>query len=197
MSTHRASRADKIGDAAIAVLASSGMRGLTHRAVDQAAGLPQGTTSNYARTRAALIGLSLTRTTELESADIAALTAEGVPADTGQLAELIARIVARSIAQNRPHMLARYELALEATRRPELRAAYDEVGLRFRQEAEALLAAAGSRDPARHARMLMGYAEGIMFDTIAGTAWQHTPTIDEIRRNLSELLATMTAAQTS
>ena len=47
-------RARQVADAAIAVLADHGGRGLTHRAVDQAAGLAPGTTSNYARTREAL-----------------------------------------------------------------------------------------------------------------------------------------------
>jgi hypothetical protein len=46
-----------------------GLRRLTHRAVDQAAGLPPGTTSNYARTRAALLTLTLTRIAELDAAD--------------------------------------------------------------------------------------------------------------------------------
>ena len=62
-------RTRQIGDAAIAVLAEHGARGLTHRAVDQAAGLPPGTTSNYARTRAALLTLTLARIDELDTAE--------------------------------------------------------------------------------------------------------------------------------
>src|SRR5690242_7844626 len=62
-------RTRQVGDAAIAVLAEHGARGLTHRAVDQAAGLPPGTTSNYARTRAALLTLVLTRIDELDTAE--------------------------------------------------------------------------------------------------------------------------------
>ena len=62
-------RTRQVGDAAIAVLAEQGARGLTHRAVDAEAGLPSGTTSNYARTREALLTLTLTRIAELEAAD--------------------------------------------------------------------------------------------------------------------------------
>src|SRR5260370_22885007 len=65
-------RARQVADAAIAVLADHGPRGLTHRAVDQAAGLPPGTTSNYARTREALLTLTLTRIAELDLAEGAA-----------------------------------------------------------------------------------------------------------------------------
>src|ERR1700748_3081833 len=85
-------RTRQVGDAAIAVLADQGgrgrpppapprrrpepaaprARGLTHRAVDRAAGLPPGTTSNYARTREALLRLALARIAELDLAEGAA-----------------------------------------------------------------------------------------------------------------------------
>ena len=48
-------RREDLGDAAIAVVAERGLKGLTHRAVDSAAHVPAGTTSNYFRTRQALI----------------------------------------------------------------------------------------------------------------------------------------------
>lgn len=50
-----ARRRIEIADAALAVLAAEGSRGLTHRAVDEAAGLPSGSTSNHFRTRSALL----------------------------------------------------------------------------------------------------------------------------------------------
>lgn len=85
-------------------------------------------------------------------------------------------------------MLARYELALEATPWPELRAIYDQAGRLYREGAPALLAAAGSADPSRDARMLTAWAEGIMFDTIAGAGWHHAPIRDELRASVSEYL---------
>ena len=48
-------RRDLITDTAIRIVAEQGMRGLTHRAVDREAGLPEGSTSAYFRTRKALI----------------------------------------------------------------------------------------------------------------------------------------------
>ncbi|MBL0781565.1 TetR family transcriptional regulator, partial [Streptomyces albidoflavus] len=60
-------RADRIADAALALLAERGLRGLTHRAVDEAAGLPQGSTSNHARTRLALLRTVVRRQAERES----------------------------------------------------------------------------------------------------------------------------------
>ncbi|MFC7482775.1 TetR/AcrR family transcriptional regulator [Luedemannella flava] len=54
-------RRDDLLDAAITVLGEGGMRALTHRAVDAAAGLPAGSTSNYFRTRDALLGAVIDR----------------------------------------------------------------------------------------------------------------------------------------
>ncbi|MER6985055.1 TetR/AcrR family transcriptional regulator, partial [Streptomyces carpinensis] len=62
-----ASRPERVADAALALLAERGMRGLTHRAVDEAAGLPQGSTSNLARTRQALLDLAVRRLAEREA----------------------------------------------------------------------------------------------------------------------------------
>jgi len=58
-------RAALIADTAIALIAERGLRGLTHRAVDEAAGLPSGSTSNLARTRAALLETALARIADL------------------------------------------------------------------------------------------------------------------------------------
>jgi len=56
-----------VADAALDVVAAHGMKGLTHRAVDAASGSPAGTTSNYFRTRAALVAAAVDR---LEQRDL-------------------------------------------------------------------------------------------------------------------------------
>lgn len=47
-------RMERLLDAALTVVADGGIRGLTHRAVDRQAGLPEGSCSAYLRTRSAL-----------------------------------------------------------------------------------------------------------------------------------------------
>src|SRR4051794_36894495 len=47
-------RRRKLLEAALHVIADEGLRGLTHRAVDRRAGLPEGSCSAYLRTRHAL-----------------------------------------------------------------------------------------------------------------------------------------------
>jgi AcrR family transcriptional regulator len=217
-------RTRQVGDAAIAVLAEHGARGLTHRAVDQAAGLPPGTTSNYARTRAALLTLVLTRIDELDTAeatggvDVADVTndAGGVRGAIGvfgagldgagldgagpggarladALADVLAALLDRWITDSgaRRRVLARFELALEATRRPELRAAYDEMGQAIRVQVVELLAAAGSAHPERDAWTLIASVEGTAFYALAGAGGAAVPARDELRAQVTGLLASL------
>ena len=189
-----------MADAAIAVLADHGGRGLTHRAVDQAAGLPPGTTSNYARTRAALLTLALTRIAELDAADGADGLAgpevsgwDGSDADRAGLADALARMLHRMTTDTeaRRRLLARFELAFEATRRPELRVAYDELGGRFRAEAARLLASAGSAEPDRDAWTLVAWMEGTAFYALAGAGGPVVPSAAALRAQAAGLLADM------
>ncbi|SEG93352.1 DNA-binding transcriptional regulator YbjK [Nonomuraea solani] len=180
-------RSETVADTAITLLAERGMRGLTHRAVDEAAGLPPGSTSNLARTRAALLELTLSRLTELEMRALGAAYENGSYEVDG-LPALMAEALFVQL-EDRRRTLARYELALEATRRPELRKIYDEAGRRFRDPAVVMLATLGSSDPVRHARQLVAFGEGIMFDAIVGAG--AVPTLDEIHDALRDLLAGM------
>jgi len=189
--TTSAARADLVADTALALLAERGMRGLTHRAVDEAAALPQGSTSNVARTRQALLELAVRRLAEREAR---VLALEEMPDPHGgldALAEGLALATHRSLTRNRELTLARYELALEATRRPELRTYFDATGRRFRDQLGALLTAAGSPAPARHVLSLVAWADGLMFSCVAGSFSSEAPTLEEVRAGLRELLAGM------
>ncbi|MFD7697456.1 TetR/AcrR family transcriptional regulator [Streptomyces sp. NPDC059374] len=189
--TTSAARADLVADTALALLAERGMRGLTHRAVDEAAGLPQGSTSNVARTRQALLELAVRRLAEREAR---VLALEEMPDPRGgldALAEGLALATHRSLTRNRELTLARYELALEATRRPELRTYFDATGRRFRDQLGALLTAAGSPAPARHVLSLVAWADGLLFSCVAGSFSSEVPSLEEVRAGLRELLAGM------
>jgi AcrR family transcriptional regulator len=67
-----ADRKTRLADAAIEVLGTGGVRALTHRAVDAAAGLPQGTCSYHHPSRSALLTAALTRIADLDRADASA-----------------------------------------------------------------------------------------------------------------------------
>ncbi|WP_432034769.1 TetR/AcrR family transcriptional regulator [Streptomyces cucumeris] len=196
------SRAELIADTALALLAERGMRGLTHRAVDEAAGLPQGSTSNHARTRAALLKAAVRRLAEREGRLLA--PEEMPPLSDGPdrahdtaadplaaLADALSLALHRSLTQQRDLLVARYELALEATRRPELREYYDTAGRGFRQLLEGMVAAAGSTEPRRHGRSLTAWCEGLMFGCAAGVDHADPPGRAELRTGAEELLRGM------
>jgi hypothetical protein len=111
----------------------------------------------------------------------------GLPA----LVDALALATHRALTDHRRLTLARYELALEATRRPELRAYFDAAGARFRDQLTGLVTAMGSTDPARHALSLAAWADGLMFSCVAGSFSARTPDPDEVRAGLEELLAGM------
>ncbi|MEU0218047.1 TetR/AcrR family transcriptional regulator [Streptomyces sp. NPDC006265] len=185
------SRADLVADTALALLAERGMRGLTHRAVDEAAALPQGSTSNLARTRQALLELAVRRLADREARVLALHQMPDPAAGTGSLADALALAAHRALTDNRALTLARYELALEATRRPELRAFFDATGARFRDQLSALVTGMGSTDPARHTLSLIAWADGLMFSCVAGSFGADTPSLEEVRAGLRELLEGM------
>ncbi|MGW0565035.1 TetR/AcrR family transcriptional regulator [Streptomyces sp. NPDC003016] len=186
------SRPELITDTALALLVERGMRGLTHRAVDERAGLPQGSTSNYARTRQALLEATVRRLAERE-AQVLAL--DGVPAPSAGLDGVVGALAValhRHLTHHRELLVARYELGLEATRRPELREFYDATGRhRFREPLNALMAAAGSREPERHALSLAAWCEGLMFSCAVGSYHSAVPDEEELRRGFGELLRGM------
>jgi DNA-binding transcriptional regulator YbjK len=183
-----ASRADLVADTALALLAERGMRGLTHRAVDEAAGLPQGSTSNVARTRRALLELAVRRHADRE-ARVLGMDELPDPGDgLDALLDAVALALHRTLTDHRDLLVARYELALEATRRPELRATYDAVGARFRDRLHALVTALGSTAADRHVLSLVAWADGLMFSCAAGSFSADVPSREEVRAGLRELL---------
>jgi DNA-binding transcriptional regulator YbjK len=161
-------RREEICDVAIATLAGSGMRGLTHRAVDRAAGLPEGSASYYFRTREALLNATVRRLADVDAADIEARPALAGAADPDAIAEATADLLQHWLTTGRERMLARYELALEANRRPELRRVLTAAGTRSRELARAMLEEAGAGDPARQAPLFAACLDGILFDHLAG-----------------------------
>jgi DNA-binding transcriptional regulator YbjK len=154
-------RRAQILDAAIGILADVGVGGLTHRQVDERAGLPAGTTSNYFRTRQALLEATAARTVDLHwqrvealRAAIGSLTRDGVKA-------LLTRMISDRDEQARRFTLARFELFMEGTRRPELRPFLAELQAAAVKSATLIFEAAGFTPTAQQmdelSRLLNGY----------------------------------------
>ena len=196
------SRRAEIADAAISTLARDGMRGLTHRAVDRAAGLPEGSASYYFRTRQALLQATVERLAELDSTDMPPRAdmppSTGLPASSGQdldaFAAAAARIVESWLTSGRERQLARYELALEATRRPELRQVLVASGATIRAMVASQFAAAGVRQPGERAADFVAFLDGLLFDQIAGAGARELTSAD-LRAAIRALLAAVTGCR--
>lgn len=169
-------RRTSITDAAISTLATAGIRGLTHRAVDRAAGLPEGSTSYYFRTRLALLRATVQRLAEIDTADLPSLPAH----DLDTFAAGIAALVHRRMTTDRHLQLARYELTLEATRRPELRETLVQGGASVRAIVADLISAAGVPAPADRAHDLVALIDGLLLDQVVGVG-NRSLTVEELQ----------------
>lgn len=158
-------RREELADAAIATLARDGMRGLTHRAVDREAGLPEGSTSYYFRTRQALLQAVVERATEVDAAEVPALPAESLDA----FADATATVVGKWVTTGWQRQMARFELALEATRRRELREVLVARQDVFRAMITEQFDALGIGDSRHRAGHFVTLLNGLLFDAIAGS----------------------------
>lgn len=163
-----------IADSAIELVAAAGLRGLTHRAVDGAAGLPAGSTSYYFRTRTALIGACYARLAELDLGDFDGGAAPA-PTDRDAAAAAVAAVLYRWLTTGRSRQLARFELSLEAARNPELATELHRAGRGSRELAAGILAALGAARPAESAELLVAWADGLLYDRLAGALARTRP----------------------
>ncbi|MFD1541928.1 TetR/AcrR family transcriptional regulator [Nonomuraea guangzhouensis] len=128
-------RRQALTDTAIELLASAGVHGLTHRAVEKAADLPPGTASNYFRSREALLVAAAERIAELHHAD----TDQAIE-QPASLVDLLTESLLTAATTLRNRYLAIFELQLEAARRPAL------ASVLARLQDTALLVTAGHHD---------------------------------------------------
>jgi len=161
-------RRRQIARAALEVLATTGARGLTHRAVDKAADLPDGSTSYYYRSRAALLEACLVDLVRQDEADLHALTPVLRAGDEASFAEAMTDVLYRWATTERTRQLGRYELFLEALRRPELATALHEGGTVIRKTVGDVLADLGAPDPHIRAAWLVAALDGVLFERIVG-----------------------------
>lgn len=159
-------------DAAIEILGDVGVGGLTHRAVDDRAGLPAGTTSNYFRTRLALLEATAARIVEVQWQYVATLQ-QGLGSLTRDtLAAMMTKMVTELAGENGRRQLARYELFNEGVRRPELRPLLSEMQSAAMKSAALILAAAGLEPTEEQVGELARLLNGLAYSNLTFTADQ-------------------------
>ncbi|MEV4127402.1 TetR family transcriptional regulator [Nocardia sp. NPDC049707] len=179
-------------DAAIDMIATQGIRALTHRALDTALELPGGSASYYFRTKRALIEAIADRIATRSRDDFTAAQL----APTALIApEAVARGIAswldRLLVDRRNHLIVRHALIIDPLVDPELhrRLAHS---LFSTERARDLFQALGFPEPDAAAADFVAVLDGVVFDRFAG-ARAHVPagtqdSIDQLAAVLSRQL---------
>jgi len=161
-------RRTALAQAALRVLASAGTRGLTHRAVDEEAGVVQGSVNYYAATRAALLEMAAA---ELFATDAGILFTVLAPLRTlapdRSLAQIIEPLVdfveTMTSDDHRYLVLARFELLGESTRSPHLDEVFTQNRAAFIAVTRSLAEAGGCQTPDDHADVLTMMIDALIF----------------------------------
>lgn len=155
---------DRAINAAIELLGTEGLKALTHRQIDQKAQLPPGSTSNYFRTRDALLAGVAGAVVEREMAGASAAFA---PQSAAEFLDALVALVDRVTRDQRTVTTARLVLFMEASHDPSLREALWHGRALFAAALEPVLGGLGARDPHTSASALMACSEGLILHRIA------------------------------
>ncbi|CAI9408525.1 TetR/AcrR family transcriptional regulator [Nocardioides sp. T2.26MG-1] len=150
-------------EAALHVIADEGLRGLTHRAVDRRAGLPEGTCSAYLRTRSALQGALTEYVADALLSDVDRL-AEQLRLDCEFEQESVDAALSLFLRwlDQRELLVARLELSMAATRDPELARLLADHRARLVTLVEGIMATTGKPDVRHRAETLVASYDGVL-----------------------------------
>ncbi|MFC6014401.1 TetR/AcrR family transcriptional regulator [Nocardia lasii] len=164
---------EQVLDAAITVLGTGGSRALTHRAVDQAAAVPSGSTSNYFRTREALLCGVAERLEQRDHLDWAALHRALGPATVDHLIDGLALFIAHATTTDRVRTQARLALFGESQTMPALQESVQRAHHRLRTWAIEMAATVGL-SPA-DTGILVDYLDGAVIHRLTGADRDRDP----------------------
>ena len=182
----RSERMELILGSALHVIAENGLRGLTHRAVDRRAGLPQGSCSAYLRTREALVLAVTEYVAERVAGHVSDLAAElaGQPLDDDRAAETVTRWVMRWVDE-REVLVSRLELTIQASRDPALATALGSQRKDLVDVVAGMLTARGKPQGAASAETLVSSFDGVMIGALSRPPQQRKAFV---RRSIGALM---------
>lgn len=155
---------DRAVAAAIDLLGTEGVRALTHRRVDERAGLPKGSTSNYFRTRAALVEGVVDAMLASESPAVGRALA---PRTAEELIDALLELFEFLTGPQRTPTTARMALLVEAGHDEFLRAALARGRAAMEQVVRPAFIALGAPDPDLATQVLATTFEGMFLHVIA------------------------------
>ena len=153
----------RVLDAAIELLGTQGLKALTHRRIDDLAKLPPGSTSNYFRTREALLSGVADSILEREVAGMGATLA---PRTGEELLDALVALIDRTTEDQRTLTTARLVLFMEASHHPSLRQTLDQGRAILQAALQRTLADLGAPDPDASTKAIMACAEGLILHRV-------------------------------
>jgi DNA-binding transcriptional regulator YbjK len=169
-------------DASIRVIAGNGLRGLTHRAVQEEAGLPNGSVTYYFKTRDQLILAVIDRMADLDKVYARQVTHELMRAAAVRPVVVdypsVAGFMATWWTEGRDIQLARLEMELAGAREPLVREAMIRCQAEFRAFAELVSLSMGSEDAALDGAIMLSLLQGLLIEFV--TREDHDPHFLEV-----------------
>lgn len=162
-------RRDQLLQSAVAVVGSSGLRGLTHRAVDREAGLPEGTCSVSFRTRLALlsalteyVGTALAEQVQTMGA---ALPDLGDAEDKQPVIDATLELLHQWL-RTPEVLICMSELSIEAVRTPSLRPAFSKWREHLIEIVESIVTRTQQSQTRLRAQAIVASIEGVLMSAL-------------------------------
>lgn len=173
-------------EAAVELLGAEGVRALTHARVDERAGLPPGSTSNWFRTRRALLAGVVDWVAESERADF---DPAAMPPISGvdELIDGLCAMAERQTGVFAARTRARYALFLELAGDSDLGEPLRRQRREFERWTQSIVTAAGIGDPGPATRAVMALCDGLLLHRLTvDPDLDLRPAIDRALRALAE-----------
>lgn len=176
-----ASTRDRALTAAVRLTGEQGVRALTHARVDAVAALPRGSTSNWFRTRDALVAGVVTWIAEQERADVTATFARVATVD--DLIDAITALLEDATGVHAARTRARYALFLETTATPDVEPSMRAQRSLFEAQARDILLSLDAAGPDVATATLLAMSAGLIVNrlTVAPNA-PIRPVVDRVVR---------------
>ncbi|WP_395693699.1 TetR/AcrR family transcriptional regulator [Nocardioides sp.] len=175
-------------DAAQAVIADGGLKGLTHRAVDRRAGLPEGSCSAYLRTRHALQAALAEHVSGQLLADVDELADRLLHSDEPHGFDAALGLLLRWLDQ-RDLLVARLELTMAATRDPGLAQVLATHRARLVTIVEGIMTTLGKEHGAARAEALVASYDGLLLTALLKPEDERTAFLAESLQLLGSTMA--------
>jgi len=151
-------------DAAVRLVGSRGVRALTHARVDAEAGLPPGSTSNWFRTRDALVTGVVVWIAEAERVTLDEAMA---PASTfDEVVAAFCRVIEDATDRHAIRTRARYALFFEMTAHKSADTSVIAQRTQFEEWTRGLLSGVGAAHPDAAARALLAFSAGLIVNRL-------------------------------